>query len=516
MPPQVTLKVLSYNVFMRDQIPNEVPFVKNIIFKNEERARLIARLIAQSDYDVVVLQEAFDDEARNEIIKILSTEGKFYHRTWVVGYSDEFDLHTVGGVVSSTLGVVFSAGVGIFTGGPKLPKSDGGIFIMSRWPISLQGQIIYRDSIKVFEDARAKKGVTWALIQKEGTFFNVFGTHTQAGSASTQPGSTPTQTDPGQGSVRPWGQPPAPEAGDPPQGQAGPPRPWMSPGPEEIRRKQLKEFRKMVDGVGLRWMPAFFAGDFNIDFCFEGDRQQGVCSAEERNGMFDILQAGMPQDISRLTYTSTPENDLKAATSPDDKRRTVLDYVTVSRGHLQPLRSSVETVKFQSPWTIPPTLLPPGRFNDLSDHFGVAGSFTIPKLREDSLLFTGEWKRVLLNGKPDTGDYALSCGPFGFNFVGTLGGRPVLRGRIQKMFIQDEENKGRLVLSNEVTRKEEQWYYAFNRNSNFEQYFVPGNKRFQKHPRSLNEMVLRAPGTTQVFAFVGWLEMETPERPNQP
>ena len=513
MASQVTVKVLSYNVFMRDQLPNGIPFAPNIVFKNEERARLIARLIAQSDYDVVVFQEAFADEARNELIKILSTEGKFYYRTWVVGYSDEFDLYSAGGVISTTLGVLFSAGVGIFTGGSKLPRSDGGIFIMSRWPISYQGQIVYRDAINLFEDARAKKGVTWALIQKEGTFFNVFGTHTQAGNTSTQP-------DPG--SVRPWGQSSDPAEVRPGPVEASPAgaRPWLGrgsqPTPEDIRRKQLAEFRKMVDGVGLRWQPALFAGDFNIDFCFERDRPQSGCSAEERDGMLTTLQAGMPQDISRLTYTSTPENDVKAATNPGDKKRTMLDYVLVSRGHQAPVRSSLETVKFQSPWSIIPTLLPPGRFNDLSDHFGVAGHFTLPKKREDSLLFTGEWKRVLLNGSPDPGDYVLTFGPFGFSAVGSLGGKVVLKGRIQQMFPSEEKDRGRMLLSNEITRKEEQWQYGFGRNNKFDQYFVPGAIRFQRNPRHLNEMVLRAPGTTQVFAFVGWLEIETPERPDRP
>ena len=466
MTSQIPVKILTYNTFLRDQAPG-------LGMQNGERARLIANLIARSDYDVVVFQEAFDDGPRNEIIQILRNQGNFQYRTWVVGFSDEFDLfsNSVGSTIATIVALPFTLGIGIGTG--NLPKSDGGIFIMSRWPIVYQGQIVYRDAVKMWEDERAKKGVSWALINKQGLYFNVFGTHTQAGGPPA--------------SVRPWG----------------------SPDPVAARRKQLAELRGMIDKVGLYWQPALIAGDLNVDYCFEADRLRNLCTTAERDEMFRQLNAAPPQDRARYVYTSDPANELK----PDGDKPTTLDYVLVSNTHRAPVHSSLATVKLQNRWTalIGRPQVTQERL-DLSDHYGVAASFTFAQKREDSLRFTGEWKGVLLNGGPDNAS-RLMFAPFGMSITGNIGGQP-LNGRIRELYPDADGNKGKVVF--ETPRGREQYDYSFNKNRSYEQYFIPGERLFERRPPPLNELVLRGQGRTVALAFEGRLPIEAPDIPDRP
>ncbi|HEX7242879.1 MAG TPA: sphingomyelin phosphodiesterase, partial [Longimicrobiaceae bacterium] len=235
MPAEITVKVLSYNVYMRDQVPD---WIKNLDILNSARAPLIADRIARSDYDVVVFQEAFDDEPRERMGQILRNQGKFLYQTTVVGRNSGL-------------------------------KSDGGVFIASRWPIVRQGQIVYKEGDSW--DGFANKGVAWALIDKQGFHFNVFGTHTQADGDKKYPG---------------------------------------------LRQSQFKEMREMVDRVGLYWQPALLAGDLNVNYCFDADRQRGACESFERGKMLETLRATPPRDLSRFTYTSDPGNDLKEKCGP--------------------------------------------------------------------------------------------------------------------------------------------------------------------------------------------------------
>src|SRR5262245_27020872 len=158
---EITVKVLSYNVFMRDQ----VPFLGK---DNNLRAHYISNAIGPGDHDVIVFQEAFDNSARDKLIEGLRSFG-FLYRTWVVGHSDDFDLfsNSVGETLATVITHPFVLGLGLFGGG--LPRSDGGIFLLSKWPITYQGQIVYRNAGGF--DARAKKGVIWALINKQGFYF---------------------------------------------------------------------------------------------------------------------------------------------------------------------------------------------------------------------------------------------------------------------------------------------------------------------------------------------------------
>lgn len=443
-----TVKVLSYNVFMRDLADN--PGLKKFLagaikaftfgivdlnvhleFFNEQRAELIGNIIAPGDYDVIVFQEAFDDKARRKLIDIIGRAGRFKFSTTIVGLDDSFT------------------------------SSDGGIFIMSRWPIVRQGQIVYRNAES--DDRLAKKGVSWALINKEGFYFNVFGTHTQANG----------------GGVSYHG----------------------------VRGRQFAEFRRMVSIVGLYWQPALFVGDLNVDFA----------NTQEVNVMLNTLHAAVPQDRLKHTPTSDPANELIS----DTQQATTLDYVLYADDpqpkpfRPKPLRSSLETIKFRTPYTIRSQPRPwdsptETNLNDLSDHYAVLGTYTYEKKREDGLLFTGTWKSVVFNRQPDKRDWHITFQPYGTSVESIIDGK-VFMAKIEYL-ATGVEFKGTVRFWNETTKKHEEYYYSFGENDSFKKYFQQGTTVAERINRKYNELTLRTGDRTTLFAFESWLPVER-ERP---
>jgi endonuclease/exonuclease/phosphatase family metal-dependent hydrolase len=137
------LNVLSYNIYMRP----------TSLFMNGQmiRAELIPDQIP--GYDAVVFQEAFDDDARAELLRGMTAKGYPYH-TDILGTD-------------------------------RGTEQDGGVIIVSRWPIVLQKQRLFGDVCSDW-DCSADKGVLYAKIDKqikagEHNYFHIFGTHLNDG-----------------------------------------------------------------------------------------------------------------------------------------------------------------------------------------------------------------------------------------------------------------------------------------------------------------------------------------------
>ena len=145
-PPNPTIdtfNVLAYNVYMR-------PLLRN---GQHIRAPLLPERI--DDYDVIVLSEVFDDAVRERLVDGL--HATYPHRTLVAGLDRAWE-------------------------------EDGGVMIVSRWPIEVRDRLSFHDQqLRPITDCRgvdchADKGVVYARIRKEERTFHVFGTHLQAGS----------------------------------------------------------------------------------------------------------------------------------------------------------------------------------------------------------------------------------------------------------------------------------------------------------------------------------------------
>ncbi len=133
--PQV-LNVLSYNIFM---------LTPPLSFSDQNtRAEYLKNSL--SEYDVIFIQEAFDNNAREDyLIPQLSTMFPYY--------TEVLDI-------------------------PNTTNEDGGTMFFSKWPIVYDTGHVYQ-SCYSFE-CLTNKGVSYAKINKLGQEYHLFNTHTQA------------------------------------------------------------------------------------------------------------------------------------------------------------------------------------------------------------------------------------------------------------------------------------------------------------------------------------------------
>ncbi|MEX2970338.1 sphingomyelin phosphodiesterase [Streptomyces sp. C184] len=286
------LKVLSYNTFLMSKTlyPN---------WGQDHRAQAIAAADFFQGNDVVVLQEAFDNSASDALKSRAAAH--YPHQTPVVGRSRS-GWDATGGAYSATT------------------PEDGGVTLLSKWPIVHKEQYIYKDACG--SDYFSNKGFVYAVLDVNGTKVHVVGTHTQSTDSGCKAGEA---------------------AAD--------------------RAKQLKEMDAFLDAKNI---PAdeevMVAGDLNIDS--HGDEYPALLSnadlapADSRTGhpySFDTQE----NSIAKYRYPNDPREDL--------------DYVLHRNGHARPAGWQNTVVKEESaPWTVSSW----GKdytYTNLSDHYPLIG-----------------------------------------------------------------------------------------------------------------------------------------------
>ena len=136
---KVDLKILSWNIYMLEE--------RFFIFTGQQqRASLIAALLAKEDYDVIVFQEAFNPKAREIIAD---------------GLSEKYPYQ-----------------VGPLNDKKGLLKTNSGVWILSSMPLTTLKEIEYRDCAGF--DCNAHKGAAILEGVKNGHAFQIVGTHLQA------------------------------------------------------------------------------------------------------------------------------------------------------------------------------------------------------------------------------------------------------------------------------------------------------------------------------------------------
>lgn len=284
------LKVLTYNAFLfsKTLYPN---------WGQDHRAKEIPAADFFRGQDVVVLQEAFDNSSSDALKK--NAAAAYPYQTPVVGRGkDGWDA--TGGAYSS------------------LTPEDGGVTLLSKWPVLRKEQYIYKDACG--SDSYSNKGFVYAVLNVNGTKVHVVGTHTQS-------------TDPGCG------------AGEAPA----------------TRAKQLTEMDAFLDAKNI---PAdeqvMVAGDFNVD-----------SRSDEYGAMLKAADLAPADARTGHPYSfDTQENSIAKDRYPDDPRED-LDYVLHRNGHARPANWRNEVVKETSaPWTVTSG----GKdytYTNLSDHYPV-------------------------------------------------------------------------------------------------------------------------------------------------
>jgi endonuclease/exonuclease/phosphatase (EEP) superfamily protein YafD len=118
-----------------------------IAARTEQAARAAAMAPHLVGYDVLVLQELFDDRLAQGVLREL--EAAYPYRGSPVGRAGAWG------------------------------RQAGGIVILSRWPIEREAQATF-DGVCSGSDCLADKGVAYAAVRKGDRVYHVFGTHAQS------------------------------------------------------------------------------------------------------------------------------------------------------------------------------------------------------------------------------------------------------------------------------------------------------------------------------------------------
>lgn len=132
------LALLSWNLHLLPSI---------VFYKNQiKRAEAVSVVLQDSDYDVIVFQEAFHKKA----VKIISKE------------------------ISSKYPFQYGPIKGCF------PRYGNGIWIVSKLKLYNPEKIGFKKCSRGTADCRAKKGALFVEVEKQGQKFQIVGTHVQS------------------------------------------------------------------------------------------------------------------------------------------------------------------------------------------------------------------------------------------------------------------------------------------------------------------------------------------------
>ncbi|MGW6859501.1 sphingomyelin phosphodiesterase [Streptomyces xanthophaeus] len=286
------LSVLSYNVFLmsKNLYPN---------WGQDHRAAEIPKASFYGGHDVVVIQEAFDNGA-SDALKANSA-AQYPYQTPVVGRSKS-GWDATGGAYSSTT------------------PEDGGVTVLSKWPIVRKEQVVYKDACGA--DWWSNKGFAYVVLNVNGAKVHVVGTHAQ----STDPGC---------------------DAGE----------------AAEMRARQFRTIDSFLDGKNI---PAneqvIVAGDMNVD----------SRTPEYASMLANADLAGSDTRTGHTYSFDTALNSIARYRYPTDPRED-LDYVLYRKGNARPAGWENNVVKEQStPWTVS-SWGTSYTYDNLSDHYPLIG-----------------------------------------------------------------------------------------------------------------------------------------------
>ncbi|GAA4037310.1 sphingomyelin phosphodiesterase [Allokutzneria multivorans] len=277
------VRVLTHNVKF-------LPKIAAPTDAQDTRAGLIAAASYVKGYDVVVLNEVFDNPASEKLLQGLRAE--YPYQTPVVGRGD--------------------AGWDGTYGDPQFDLEDGGVAIVSKYPITTRNQYVFTNGCGA--DGFSSKGFAHAKITVRGLAVNVVGTHVQADDSTC------------------------------PAGRA-----------KQLRAEQFREIDSYLDQHATG--TTIIAGDLNV----------------HRDGP---EYADMLRDLDALAPTSydgppswSPSRNSMAGGSAEEH----LDYVLLRRGSGTAWRN--ETLLVKSPeWKVRVLGVVVRTDDEYSDHFPVAGS----------------------------------------------------------------------------------------------------------------------------------------------
>lgn len=285
----VAPKIAAYNVFMlsRALYPN---------WGQVKRADLIAQQGVLAGQDVVILNEIFDNTAGDRLESNLKSQ--YPYQTPVVGRSRSGWDATEGAYSSFT-------------------PEDGGVAVLSRWPVERKVQFVYPDGCGA--DAMSNKGFAYVRLRSPGGAVHVIGTHMQS-------------EDPG--------------CGESPAG---------------VRAAQRKDIAAFIQRQNIpAGEPLYVGGDMNV-----------IGTSAEYGQMLSSLNARTPRLTGHQYSWDCPGNSICQDQYGPEYEPEHLDYVLAIAGHPSPDTLVNETRAVKSPqWSVT-SWGTTYTYNDYSDHYPV-------------------------------------------------------------------------------------------------------------------------------------------------
>jgi sphingomyelin phosphodiesterase len=284
-------------------LTDNVMFLPSLVadYGHATRADLIARADHLRGHDVVVFQELFENGPSNRLLANL--RGRYPHQTPVLGRSRSGWDRTAGDYRALT-------------------PEDGGVAVVSRWPIRKRVQYVYKPGCGA--DWFANKGFVYVQVDVAGTPLHVFGTHAQAEDSACRAGQ-----------------------------------------PAAVRAAQFRELDAFVDAQRIpAGQHVVVAGDLNVN----------RFSPEYRT-MLGNLEVVAPERYTGHTYSFDPARNGIAGERYPGTAREHLDYVLFRRGNARPARWANETLVPQTPAPYQVTRwFKTYSYTDYSDHYPVLGA----------------------------------------------------------------------------------------------------------------------------------------------
>ncbi|WLR41526.1 sphingomyelin phosphodiesterase [Bacillus carboniphilus] len=279
-------KILQHNVFL---LPSYITR-----WGQSERAKLIGEADYMKGQDAIILNELFDNSASSTLLEKLKDE--YPHQTSILGRSKDGWDQTLGDY-------------------SNFVPEDGGVAIISKWPIEEKIQYVYESACG--SDKFANKGFVYIKMNQSGEYKHIIGTHAQADDTGCGEGEDAT-----------------------------------------VRHNQFKEIAKFIESKQIpEDEMLIIGGDFNVI----------KDNTEEYDSMLKTLNVTEPKYTGH-TSTWDPETNAIAEYDYPDFAPQHLDYIFVSSGHKHPSTWINEVLNIKSPpWTAVFN-----EYNEYSDHYPIA------------------------------------------------------------------------------------------------------------------------------------------------
>ncbi|WP_436494237.1 sphingomyelin phosphodiesterase [Actinokineospora sp. HUAS TT18] len=275
--PASTVSVLAFNIYQLPRVAD------GDVAAKERRAKDAEAAIRAADADVVILSEAFSAEAESLRGRLAD---RWPQQTPLVGQycSTSPGWTTVNGNCSNSLVVV-----------------NGGVTVLSKYPITAKHQLVYRNSFWPTADYYSNKGAALVRVVKDGRAVWVAGTHLQADQS-----------------------------------------PFSIAKSHEVRMGQLGELRALVDKYAPSGEPVIVGGDLNVEYWAGKSRLDSAGRTQVEQASAALGGPIVGATVQGHTYDGVTNSIARA--NGGATYRDVLDYIGATASAGRPL-ASVGTVR---------------------------------------------------------------------------------------------------------------------------------------------------------------------------